>query len=156
MPWLAWCVVLAVSAASYWHERALDHFVWHLAYGGSAGVLAGSFVAWARRRGARRDQAASPGARAWTAWALAGYAYMVIPDLLWFAGRVATGAPWDHTPWMDVFLLHVSLDGFPHASAAAPAVVGVAAATFWITRAPPGGDRRPPEPEAPQAPRGPP
>ncbi len=127
----AWVLVLAVSTVSYWHEQALDHFAWHLAYGASAGIVAGALAGLVRRP--RRQTPAT-----WALWALAGYAYMVIPDLIWFAGLATTGEAWDHEAWMDVFLLHVSLDQFPHAWAGAPVAMAIAAASIWVH------DRRPP------------
>lgn len=124
-PWLAWVAVLGVSAAAYGHQEALVHFLWHLAYGGSAGVLLGLALGRGRRAASHR---------ALSAWALAGYAYMVVPDLLWLAGRAATGAAWEHEPWMDIFLLHVSLDRFPYATPGAPVVVSAAALATWLGR----------------------
>jgi predicted membrane protein len=55
---LAWGLALAVSALLTAREAALEHFPWHLAFGGAAGVLAGAL--WHRARGLVAGPTRSP------------------------------------------------------------------------------------------------
>jgi hypothetical protein len=97
---LLWLAALTVSLVAYTATSSVEHFLWHLAYGAGAGVVAhGLLQRWHLRVG-------------WSAAALVGYAFMIIPDAIWLAGWLVTGTPWPHRAWMDVFLLHVSLDAW--------------------------------------------
>lgn len=97
---VVWSAVLAVSWALYQHEDSLQHFAWHLGYGGAAGLLtAAGWTLWQGPIGWGR-----------TLWPLGGYLYMAIPDVLWLAPTLWGAAPYPHAPWMDLFLGHYSLD----------------------------------------------
>jgi hypothetical protein len=104
---LLWGGVLAVSAGPYLLESSLDHFLWHLVYGGSVGVAVGAAVSLRRGRPPRHA----------SLWALGGYLYMIVPDLLWALPLLWGGDVYPHQPWMDVFLGHVFLDHWPHTTA---------------------------------------
>lgn len=122
-----WLLVLAASAAFYAWQDSLLHFLWHVGYGASAGLVAGA--AWSV---AARRRLPAP-----SLWGLAGYAWMAVPDLIWLAGLWASGSPWPHRPWMDLFLVHYSLDLWPLATAALPAALLPAAAlAWWRSRSP--------------------
>ncbi len=98
--WLAWWAILGVSLYFYRREHALEHFAWHLVYGSSFGLLLGAaWIHWTQRP-----------PRSGPIWALAGYLYMIVPDLIWLAPTLGGGQPHAHAPWMDVFLGHVFLD----------------------------------------------
>ncbi len=97
--------VLGASAAFYWVFRSMEHFLWHVGYGAAAGLFVGTIVGISGRP-----------VRPWL-WGLGGYGFMVVPDLLWLLGLIATGSPWHHQRWMDVFVFHVSLDSWPPATA---------------------------------------
>lgn len=105
---LAWAVVLAVSAWGYWATHALLHFLWHLGYGSAAGLALAGVWTLVRRR---------PAGHA-ALWALGGYGFMVVPDLLWALPLLARRSPWEHEHWMDLFLGHVALDAWPFAGLA--------------------------------------
>lgn len=122
---LAWLVVLAVSWVLYRHEDSLQHFAWHLGYGASAGLVVAAAVTGLRGR--------HPGPA--HAWALAGYLYMAIPDVLWLVPTAWGAAPYPHEPWMDVFLGHYSLDLWPLATPLlVPAVLVAVGLYVWIHR----------------------
>lgn len=95
-----WALTLVVSFVLYRAEHALEHFVWHLSYGGAFGLLLGAaWMVWTDRP-----------ARHPTVWAWAGYVFMIVPDLIWIAPRLGGSTVHPHQPWMDVFLGHVFLD----------------------------------------------
>lgn len=116
-----WAGVLAVSAGPYLWEAAVDHFLWHLVYGCSVGVVIGAGVSLSR---ARRPQHVS-------LWALGGYVYMVVPDLLWALPLLWGGDVYPHQPWMDLFLGHVFLDTWAYTTAMLTPTVLVAA-LVWV------------------------
>lgn len=95
-----WAGVLVISAGPYLVEAALDHFLWHLVYGGSVGVVVGAGFALSQNQPPRHA----------SLWALAGYVYMVVPDILWALPMIWGGDVYPHQPWMDIFLGHVFLD----------------------------------------------
>lgn len=120
----AWTLVLAVSLVLYHSERALQHFLWHLVYGGSFGLLAGALASYVREVPARHP----------SLWFGAGYVYMIVPDLIWIAPRLGGEGVHPHQAWMDVFLGHVFLDAWAWSNALmAPALV-VAVSAFWLAR----------------------
>lgn len=116
-----WGLTLAVSAVLYTTEHALEHFLWHLSYGGAFGLLLGA--AWATWRGSpARDPAL---------WAWGGYTYMIVPDLIWIAPRLTGDPVHAHQAWMDVFLGHVFLDTWALTNVLLVPVVAVAVGAFW-------------------------
>lgn len=118
---LAWGAALVVSVVLYGGADSLEHFLWHLGYGGAAGLVAGAAglrLGWLRRP--------RP-----TWFALAGYAFMAIPDVLWLLPTITGGDPWPHEPWMNVFLGHVALDAWDWATPALPFVLLAAAAVAF-------------------------
>lgn len=120
----AWAMVLAVSYALYTRELALEHFLWHLVYGGAVGLVVGA--AWAGLRGRRPVRPA--------AWALAGYAYMVVPDLIWVAPTLWGAPAHPHQAWMNVFLGHVFLDRWTLTSSFLVPAAVVATVVWWAAR----------------------
>lgn len=96
----AWLAVLVVSFVLYRSEHALMHFLWHLVYGGSFGLLIGAAYSLARQVPARHP----------SVWFGIGYLYMIVPDLIWIGPRLAGSSVHPHQPWMDVFLGHVFFD----------------------------------------------
>ncbi len=76
-----WTGALAISVIGYGREDETVHFAWHLAYGASAGLLASA--AYGLAHGTR-----SPAAGL---WALGGYGFMVVPDVLWIARDCGAG-----------------------------------------------------------------
>jgi hypothetical protein len=118
---ILWAGVLLVSAGPYLLEAALEHFLWHLVYGSSVGVVAGAGVSLYQSQPPRRV----------SLWALGGYIYMVIPDILWAIPLVWGGDVYHHQPWMDVFLGHVFLDTWAYTTAMLTPTVLVAALA-WI------------------------
>lgn len=116
-----WLAAIGVSLLGYGLADELIHFGWHLAYGSAAGLLVGLLVARARGRAPR-----APGL-----WALAGYAYMVVPDALWVLPVLWGGELWPHEAWMDVFLGHVALDHWAYASLLAVPTLLAAAGVWW-------------------------
>ncbi len=126
-PWVlpvTWALVVAVSVVFYVVERSLEHFLWHLGYGVSAGLVAAAGWALWRRRAVDHPQL----------WALAGYGWMVVPDLIWLAGKWGRGVPYPHQPWMDVFLGHYSLDRWGDVATAlvVPVYVGAVVGLAWV------------------------
>ncbi|MGB0652777.1 MAG: hypothetical protein ACPGQL_06210 [Thermoplasmatota archaeon] len=118
-------VALAASVPFYAAYRSMEHFLWHWGYGTAIGYLAGAVWAFQRRAPLRRP----------LLWPLAAYAWMVVPDLLWLGGLLATGDAWPHQPWMDLFFLHYSLDQTTWATAAVlPFHVAGLAAWLWADR----------------------
>ncbi len=100
----------------------MEHFLWHVGYGAAAGMLLGTLVGMTGRP-----------IRPWL-WGLGGYGFMVVPDLIWLTGKVLTGTPWPHRPWMDVFVLHVSLDRWPPATALVlPTYIVACLLIGWLT-----------------------
>lgn len=120
----AWTLVLAVSYALYASEQAFEHFLWHLVFGGGFGVLVGAV--WALVHDQRPRHAAS--------WALAGYGYMIVPDLLWIAPKLWGAPVYPHQPWMDVFLGHVFLDHWALTSSFLVPAIVVASVVWWAVR----------------------
>lgn len=121
---LAWAIALAVSYALYAREHALEHVLWHLVYGGAVGLLAGATWSLARDRTPR-----------WAGrWALAGYAYMVVPDLIGVAPTLWGASPYPHQAWMNVFLGHVFLDRWTLTSALLVPAAVVASVAWWAVR----------------------
>lgn len=98
--WTAWGLTLLVSIVHYAREHALEHFLWHLAYGGAAGLLVAA--GWTLYR--------NQPTRAPALWALGGYLFMIVPDLIWLAPTLTGHAAREHEVWMDIFLGHVFLD----------------------------------------------
>ena len=123
IPASAWALALAISFLLYEREHALVHFAWHVGYGSAFGLLLAALVCWWRQR-----PVAFP-----SLWALGGYAFMAIPDLLWLAPTLAGRPPWPHAPWMDLFLGHVSLDAWPWASHALLPVLLATVAIWWVS-----------------------
>lgn len=113
----AWAAALAVSVVLYAREESLEHFLWHVGYGGAFGLMVGALIQRVRPRTSVRPS--------WAA--LAGYVFMAVPDLLWVAPTIVGRPPWPHEPWMNVFLGHVALDAWPWATPALPFVLAVAA-----------------------------
>jgi hypothetical protein len=79
---------LVLGLVGYGLADELIHFGWHLAYGSAAGLVLGTVAA--RVRGEPPTGAAL--------WALAGYAYMVVPDALWVLPKLWGGSLWPHQP----------------------------------------------------------
>lgn len=120
-----WSATLAVSAVLYTTEHALEHFLWHLSYGGAFGLLLGA--AWMLYR--------SQPTRHASLWAWAGYAYMIVPDLIWLWPRLRGRAVHPHEPWMDVFLGHVALDTWAWTNwLLVPTVAAGVIAFRWVAR----------------------
>lgn len=122
LKWSLWAGVLAISAGPYLLEAALDHFLWHLVYGGSAGVVVGAGFALSRTHPPCHP----------SLWALIGYAYMIVPDLLWALPLIWGGDVYSHQPWMDIFLGHVFLDHWAFTTAMLLPTLLVAT-LVWIT-----------------------
>lgn len=120
----AWSLALAVSYALYASEHALEHLLWHLVFGGAFGVLLGAVWSLAHDRRPRHA--------AW--WALAGYAYMIVPDLLWIAPTLWGASAYPHQPWMDVFLGHVFLDRWTLTNSLLVPAAVVATVVWWAAR----------------------
>lgn len=114
-------LVLAVSFVLYRSEHALQHFVWHLVYGGSFGLLIGAGVSYVRDIPARHP----------SLWFGAGYVYMTVPDLIWIWPRLQGRGVHPHQPWMDVFLGHVFLDTWAWTNHLLVPTL-VVAATVWF------------------------
>lgn len=91
---IIWLPILLASGYYYWQFHAIEHFIWHLSFGTAAGFVVAAI--WEPRRGA------------WI-WPLVMYGFMIVPDLIFLAGRWF-GFSGRHAPWMDVFLGHYSLD----------------------------------------------
>lgn len=87
-----WSATLATSPVLYASEHALEHMLWHLAYGGAFGLILGAAWMLARQKPTRHA----------SLWAWTGYAYMIVPDLIWATsswtrgpGSVSCSSP----PW---------------------------------------------------------
>lgn len=113
-------VRLLLSLILYVREDALTHFVWHLGYGGSAGLLLGAALAGVRRRPPPTPML----------WPLASYLWMILPDFLWLAPTLTGHPPHEHQAWMNVFLAHVALDGWPLATPLLAPVILASAVVF--------------------------
>lgn len=113
----AWAGVLAASFLLYAREESLEHFLWHLGYGGAFGLVAAAAL---QRAG--YAQRVGPALAA-----LGGYLFMVVPDVLWVAPTLVGRPPWPHETWMNVFLGHVALDAWAWATPALPFVLAAAA-----------------------------
>lgn len=119
-----WALTLAVSFLLYRSEHALEHMLWHVSYGGSFGLLLGAGWAYASSR------PAGPA----SLWAWGGYVYMIVPDLIWLAPRVAGSGVHPHEPWMDVFLGHVFLDTWAWTNALLVPTALTAIGAWWLAR----------------------
>lgn len=119
-----WTATLAASVVLYVSEHALEHFLWHLSYGGAFGLLVGA--GWMRCTGRARGPA--------SLWAWLGYVYMIVPDLIWIAPRLGGGTVHPHRSWMDLFLGHVFLDTWSWTNHLLVPAVLVGVAAFWSAR----------------------
>jgi len=119
---LLWGIVLVVSAGPYLLEAALDHFLWHLVYGGAVGVAIGAGFSLYRGQPPRHA----------SLWALGGYLYMIVPDLLWALPLLWGGEEYPHQPWMDIFLGHVFLDTWSYTTVLLIPTI-LAAVLLWLT-----------------------
>ena len=117
-----WAIVLVASAVPYLVEVALDHFLWHLVYGGSVGVAIGAGIALYRSHQPRNP----------SLWALGGYLYMIVPDLLWVLPVLWGGNVYPHQPWMDIFLGHVFLDTWSYTTVVLVPTM-LLAGLLWVT-----------------------
>ena len=117
-----WAGVLVISIGPYLWEAALDHFLWHLVYGGSAGILVGAGFSLYQDQPPRHA----------SLWALVRYGYMVIPDILWALPMMWGGGVYPHQPWMDIFLGHVFLDTWSYTTVMLVPTLLIAA-LVWIT-----------------------
>lgn len=115
-----WLLTLAVSFLLYRTEHALEHLLWHLVYGGSAGLLVAT--GWTLHQDVP--------APSLLLWAWAGYVYMIIPDLIWLAPRLAGHPAHPHQGWMDLFLGHVFLDTWSWTTPLLVPVLATAAAGY--------------------------